>query len=443
MPLLNSNSSTLRRLAGNKAQTPIRKTLLAIAIGCVPIVGSASPWLEANDAFLRSSLLLLSDSGQLASPVNHYPMRWSLFADDLNNTSQRDDVSIANRELSYALNSARLNRGNRLFKLLSGSNAAPSSGFGQFNEDQKGVYSSFEQLNNSYAFRLSAGYSEYQDDTKINWDDSYLALNSGAWLWSIGNLDRWWGQGWQHNLILGSYAKAAPDMSISYLGQNKTLGVWSAESLLSKPKESDVDYHSATRLVAKPLKYFEYGLTYQTWFADSTSNQSSSRDEQLALDAKLTLPSIEHFYHSVYAEAASTAKTTELGAWMLGWTGAFPWGENTVRIVLETQDSSSAHDDTSWSVGSYPSTTDKVANTTYTLDDSASVAVYLQLKNDHTLGVSHQRSTLDDEKISLSQLTYRLPALAGMVHLGASYEQHKGASNDNQATLWSGYEFRF
>lgn len=445
MPLLNPTSSTRRRTTGNKALKPIGKTLLATVIGGAPLIVTASPWLEANDAFLRSSLLLLSDSGQLASPVNHYPMRWSMFADDLTYISASDyELSVANRELTYALNSAKLNRGNRLFKLLNASNAASPNGFGQFNEDEKGLYSSFEYLTNSYSYRLSAAYSEYQDDTEINWNDSYLAFNAGAWLWTIGNLDRWWGQGWQHNLILGSYAKAAPDMSVGYIGQNSVLGVWSIETLLAQPSKSAVDYHSATRMVAKPFKYLEYGVTYQTWFNDLLSNNRSvDSDEQLAVDAKLTLPSLARFYHSVYAEAASTSDITEQGALLLGWTGAFPLGESTMRIVLEKQESTSAHDSTPWATGQYPSMTDGVANTTYLLDSSSSVAVYLQLSNDHNVGVSYQKSTQDDERTNLSQLTYRFPALAGMVHLGASYEKSEGASSDNQTTIWSGYEFRF
>ena len=417
----------------------VHNVLLVPFLGCTSAIVAASPWLEANDPFLRSSLLLLSDSGQISSPVNHYPMRWSLFGDDLTYTDREiDTVLLANQELLYTLNSAKLNRGNRLFKVLNGSNPAVPSGFGQFNEDEKGVYTSVEHLGNSFSYRLTAGYSEYQDDTTLNLDNSYLAYSSGAWLWSIGNVDRWWGQGWQHNLILGSYAKAAPDVSVSYIGENNILGVWSVESILAQPARSDYDYHSATRLVSKPFSLFEYGVTYQTWFAGEDSIQN---DKQLALDAKLTLPSIASLYHSVYAEAASTSNQTELGAWLMGWTGSFPLGENIARIVLESQQSTDAHDTTQWESGNYPSVTDDVANTTYMLDDSVSVALYLQLKNDHQIGISYQNSTLDDEKIKTSQLTYNLPALAGMVRVGASRQQVQ--NSDSQTNIWAGYEFRF
>ncbi|RBP83292.1 hypothetical protein EBI01_19955 [Marinomonas rhizomae] len=417
----------------------VKKIFLLSFLGSVPALTLASPWLEANDPFIRSSLVLLSDSGQLASPVNHYPMRWSMFGDDLTYAKQEaETVLLANQELLYTLNSAKLNRGNRMVKIVNAANPSVPLGFGQFNEDEKGIYTSVEHLGNSFSYRLTAGYSEYQDDTTLNLDNSYLAFSSGAWLWSIGNIDRWWGQGWQHNLILGSYAKAAADISVSYLGENDVLGVWSVESILAQPDNADYDYQSATRLVAKPFSVFEYGVTYQTWFSDI---DSSEQDKQLAVDAKLTLPNVASLYHSVYAEAASTAEVSELGAWLLGWTGSFPIGTNTARIVLESQQTTDAHDTTQWKSGLYPSMTDDVANTSYLLDESASIAFYLQFSNDHQLGVSYQSSTQDDEKTNTSQLTYNLPALAGMVRLGASYQQVK--NSDNQTNIWAGYEFRF
>jgi len=411
-----------------------------------PVAAMASPWLEASDPFLRSSLVLLSDSGQLSAPINQYPLRWSAFADDLAFLGRSNDHrAIANQELSHSLNNAKLNRGNRRLGLLGSSRAATPHGYGQFNEDKKGLYTHYEQLNHDFSYRISAQYREYQGNTDVRWEDSYLAYNAGPWLWSIGDLDRWWGPGWQHNLTLGSYAKAAPDVSVSYLGQNSILGMWSVESLIASPSNNQVDYHSATRFVAKPFKRVEYGLTYQMWLA---AQDSASNDDQITIDGKLTLPAIDDFYHSVYLEAASTAKNTELGAWMLGWTGAFPVGDSSVRLVLESQQTTADHSKTPWSVGAYPSMTDGVSNTSYLLEDSQSVAVYWQRSNDHKFGASYQTSTQNQTDYDLTQLTYRFPALAGMVHLGASYQRshnqpHQNATNNSQTAIWSGYEFRF
>ncbi|AZL83739.1 hypothetical protein EIJ81_02840 [Aliivibrio salmonicida] len=107
------------------------------------LYGNASngiPWLEANDPFLRSSLQVLSDSGVISSPTNQYPLRWSLFGDDIinNDTSHDLSVTLAQREVRYSMNSAKLNRGQSSAKFVASNEEAPSTGFGQFSKDKWG-----------------------------------------------------------------------------------------------------------------------------------------------------------------------------------------------------------------------------------------------------------------------------------------------------------------
>lgn len=429
----------------------VAKSLINVsAIGVITLMTitssvKASPWLEANDPFLRSSVVLLSDAGKLTAPVNHYPARWSFYGDDLKrgiSDSKEKGVAIASRELQYSLSSAKLNRGNTSIKFIAGKEQPINSGFGDFSDDKWGGYTSYEHLDNSYAFRFTTGYRDYNGERDIDWSNSYLSLNAGAWLFSISNVKRWWGQGWQHNLILGSFAKTAPDASLSYLGQNAFLGFWSIETLWAFPSDSPSDYHSATRLVSKPFSNFEYGLTYQAWFDDLNVGQGA---QQSAFDAKLTLPHIGSLYHSVYTELASTDNASELGAWMIGWTGSFlDVGKNNVRIVLEAQQATSAHDNTRWKIENayqdYPSQNKNVSNTTYQLDSSESIAIYFQMYNDHNIGVIYQQSEMNNQSWNSSQLIYRLPALAGMLHFGAGYTQND--NSNNETNIWSGYEFR-
>ncbi|MCV2401653.1 capsule assembly Wzi family protein [Marinomonas sp. C2222] len=386
---------------------------------------------------------MLSDAGNISSPINIYPLRWSMFGDDLGVSKASSDaftVTTANQEILYALNSIKLNRGNRLFKVSNSIYSPLLPSFGQFSEDEWGIYTSVDHLSRDFSYRFTIGYGEYSGESELNWNDSYLSLSAGEWLFSIGNLNRWWGQGWQHNLILASYAKSAPDMSVSYMGLNAGLGSWFFESLISSPENNDVAYHSATRLVSKPLNVFEYGVTYQVWLADLNSGE---QDQQLSIDAKLVLPSLDCLYHSVYSEVASTSNVSELGAWLIGWTGSFPIANHSARIVLESQQTTSAHDSTAWDLGDYPSVTENVSNTSYLLDESQSIAFYLQLKNDHSFGLIYQKSKEDDKETSSKQLTYRLPILSGMGHVGLSFDRTVGAGTDNDINVWAGYEFRF
>ena len=64
-----------------------------------------------------------------------------------------------------------------------------------------------------------------------------------------------------------------------------------------------------------------------------------------------------------------------------------------------------------------------------------------QLHNDHQIGLIYQNATQDNSETKTQRVTYRLPALAGMVRFGADIEQQN--NQDKQTNLWVGYEFRF
>jgi hypothetical protein len=293
-------------------------------------------------------------------------------------------------------------------------------------------------MQDSFAFRVTSGYAKYNEDGDFVWNDSYLALNAGQWLFSVGSIDRWWGPGWQHSLIFGSFARSNPDLSISYIGSNSILGNWSAEAIVGLPDDASTDKHSALRLVSKPASFFEYGVTYQSWFDGS---DFSDGDKQASLDARLTLPAFDKIYHSVYGELASNANSFEPGAWLLGWSGQFDFSGQSIRLVLEKQDSTSKKDPQSWENNSYPSYSDHMAKTTYELDNSVSAAIYLQLQNDHNLSLIAQESEQNNETVKTLQANYRLPALAGMLHVGAGRTDNE--TNKDETNIWTGYEFRF
>jgi hypothetical protein len=405
-----------------------------------PIYSTASPWLESDDPFIRADLQLLADAGAVSAPTSHYPLRWSLLGDELNHTHDKAELAKAGRHIEHALSNARYQRGNLRAKAFYADNVPLYQGYGQFTSEEWGGYTSYDHLEDDFAFRVSSGYSKYGGDEDFKWNDSYLALNAGSWLLTVGSLERWWGQGWQHNLIIGSSAQPTPELSISYMGDNTLLGNWSAEALIGL--DDKPSYHNALRLVAKPAKVWELGVTYQTWADDMASNGD---DSQLAVDSKLALPEVAGIYHAIYTELASSSNGSELGAWLAGWSGQFDIAEQTLRIVLEKQKQTNNESAAEWDKGQYPHYGDGAYRNTYLRDNSYSAAAYLQLENDHKLALIYQKADIttvsaNKQATNSTQITYRLPALAGMVHLGASYSQ---TGDSNEKNLWTGYEFRF
>ncbi|CCN37737.1 conserved hypothetical protein [Vibrio nigripulchritudo SO65] len=436
-PVINSHCTSLALIRPAFERLAVLSSLYLISIPSF-----SSPWLEATDPFLRSDVVLLSDAGLLNSSINHYPLRWATIGDDLSRSKYNNMVlERANAHVGYALNSAKYQRGNRAAKVILGSHAPELNSFGEFNQKKWGAYASYESLEDSFAFRVSTGYANQASESQFVWDDSYLSLNAGKWLLSFGDLDRWWGQGWQHNLIFGSSNASSPDFSISYISSNDYLGGWSFESIIGFTDDSTYKRHSASRFTLKPSRWLDIGITYQTWFDGANLG---SGEQQSALDLKFSLPEMNGMYHSVYTELASTSNTAKLGAYLYGWTGQIDLFNQTWRLVLEKQnstrdklDSGNSH----WQRNSYPSSHNNQIRNTYTLDSSVSASLYVQLENDHKLSLVVQDSKQDQQRSSTSQLSYRLPALAGMVHVGVEYSQND--ERESQASFWTGYEFRF
>lgn len=422
---------------------PALKRLAALSSLCfIPMPSFSSPWLEATDPFLRSDVVLLSDAGLLNSSVNHYPLRWATIGDDLSRSTHNNiELERANAHVGYALNSAKYLRGNRAAKVILGNHDPELNSFGEFNQKKWGAYASYESLEDSFAFRVSTGYANQASESQFVWDNSYLSLNAGKWLLSFGDLNRWWGQGWQHNLILGSNSASSPDFSISYISNNDYLGGWSIESIIGFTDDSTYERHSASRFTLKPSRWLDIGITYQAWFDGANLG---SGDQQSALDLKLSMPEMNGMYHSVYTELASTSETTKLGTYLYGWTGQIDLFDQTWRLVLEQQNSTKDKldsGDSRWQRNGYSSSHNNQIRNTYTLDSGVSAALYIQLENDHKLSLVMQDSKQEQQRSRTSQISYRLPALAGMVHVGAGYSQND--ERESQTSFWTGYEFRF
>ncbi|WP_231494650.1 MULTISPECIES: capsule assembly Wzi family protein [Vibrio] len=411
------------------------KSLVVLLGGCIVCKQAfASPWLETSDPFVRSDLAALSDSGRVNSPTNHFPMLWSMLDSSISQFNVlSSSLNSEYSHLRYRYQAAQLERGNRKFAVIVNSEPLVNNAFGRESNDHWGAYASYEMLKPHYAFRLTTGYSDDGEDRDIRWQDSYLALNTGGWVFSIGTLPRWWGQGWQHNLVLNTH-ESVPEISLSYTSENNWLGVWSLETLVS-----DVDdiyqYQWSSRLISKPFSILEYGLTYHQWL--KPIDDSDYLDEQVTFDAKLSLPSVCDFYHSVYVEVASDLRASQLGALLFGWSGFIPFDKYSFRLVIERQQ---GRDDDLHVLTDMKLFNDKFMRNSYLVEDGWSVSGYVQLANDHQIEATYQEQTqYQQQGKELYQVSYRLPALSGRLTFGVDREQ----SESSQTNYWSNYEFRF
>ncbi|PKG37506.1 capsule assembly Wzi family protein [Psychromonas sp. Urea-02u-13] len=406
-----------------------------------PLWVNASPWLETNDPFIRADLQLLADAGLLDAPINHYPLRWATFSDDIRNKDSEPSASFAQKHINYMLMSAKVQRGKKYAKTVIGSSPPSATGFGQTNKDEWGVYAGYENMFEDFSFRINSGYSKYATDNGSEqdfvWNDSYLALNAGKFLLTVGAIDRWWGPSWQHNLSFANYGQSNPSISINYLGdQLPMLGYWSLETVFEF-LESDFEYLSSTRLIIKPLRFLELGATYQMTEKDDMDNSLN----QYGLDGRLSLPSFSNLYHGLFASFTSFDYEQQNSAHIIGWDGQFNIYENSVRIVLEKQ---------SVDESEFKKFTDKQRYQHKEINslqwgNSLSLAFYLQFINDHKMSLIYRDSEGSSyyQEQSL-QLDYRFPLSIGQFHLGLGQSDVIMRSSKNSETnFWSGYELRF
>jgi hypothetical protein len=134
-------------------------------------------------------------------------------------------------------------------------------------------------MNDRFAAKLSllALYGVENDwkgrkDEGLELDGSYIAARLGNWSVSLGNVDRWWGPGWDGSLILSTNARPIPaislDRRISEPFENKWLswiGPWSFQSFIGQMEEDRTvpnPYLWGIRVDFKPtiLNGFEVGL---------------------------------------------------------------------------------------------------------------------------------------------------------------------------------------
>ncbi len=160
----------------------------------------ASPWIEANDPYLRSDLQFLADTGVITVPTNSFPVRWSLIVDQFSQieiATLTPAQLLAFRHVQFMLDSARLGRGRShlTMDVANQSQAYPSGFAGNFRNKYQ-ILASQEITERAFSMRLSSGYRDAQDSSdRLSFDDSYFAVAKDDFSISIGWMERWWGAG--------------------------------------------------------------------------------------------------------------------------------------------------------------------------------------------------------------------------------------------------------
>ncbi|NRB69662.1 MAG: hypothetical protein HRU48_20230 [Vibrio sp.] len=382
-------------------------------------------------------MLALSDGGVINGVTSTFPLRWSSIVDGDHVIDASGYLDAELDHFNYALQTAKLNRGNRRFAIAGGNKDLENGWFSDVDRDKWVMEASYEHLANSYAFRLNSSYLDNASDKELSFKNTYIALNAGRTLFDVGMLPRWWGHGWNHSLILATSGSDL-DAGLSWIGDNPFLGVWTLNIVTSKLEHLDYDYRTSLRYAGKLNSWLEMGLTQHYWF-EASQQQVSGHQQQTAVDVKLTLPQLNNVQHGLYAELASAQKDSGLGAYLIGWTGHRPVFESSLRISVEYQSLTSQESELIFS-----EKIDNYLQSSYLNESSWSFSSYLQLANDHQVSATFVTKNLLDNRNNRQeqyQLAYQLPALHGRVSLSADYLSKD--TRESEMVFGSMYEFRF
>ncbi|WP_108649829.1 capsule assembly Wzi family protein [Dongshaea marina] len=322
-------------------------------------VAKASPWVEPDDPMLRVNLQQLADAGYIKAPLTTFPLQWALLNDDLQKIDPLklpDYLNLAYRYVKHYYNDARLGRGTSRLKMLSTTQAPYRLGYGSFARDEWGVYSSYEHTDAKFSFRVNANYAKQTDgDKKFNYQGSYAAIANGSLTVAVGELERWWGPGWQSSLSWSQNSNAVPAISTSWFGlQNPILGDWSFISLVGQlDSTSPNNYLWASRISSKPWQWLELGGSFQSYWGASgqarydefpkvITDQEDTARRQTSLDMRIQLPSMGEVSQGIYGQIVSGQQQTKLSSYLYGYETSWFLAGQQAHLVFERQ---KLHDD--------------------------------------------------------------------------------------------------
>ncbi|MDC0363386.1 capsule assembly Wzi family protein [Opitutales bacterium] len=178
----------------------------------------AEPYLSPNDPFLRHEIRILGDKGELTGLQN----TWPLDLGGLYGMRSEQPANLPHQLLDDRISEESESGWSPLRTSLGLSDdRVTARGFGPEPRSSFTTNASVSWMNDRFAAKLSlnAFYGMEKDwkgrkDEGFALDGSYIAARLGNWSASFGQVERWWGPGWDGSLILSTNARPIPAISI-------------------------------------------------------------------------------------------------------------------------------------------------------------------------------------------------------------------------------------
>ncbi|MDB4077170.1 capsule assembly Wzi family protein [Porticoccaceae bacterium] len=209
-------------------------------------VVKAEPWVDTRDAWLRADIERLAQAGVIKVPINTWPLMWGSVMNDLEAAEIKAIPTSLHgslgRLLSAGKDATRTNEPRQSVRL---SAATESQTFRHFGDDSReGAEFSVRRsgLTKHLAYNLEVTQAvDPWDGDKTHYDNSYFGFVVGNWIGLVGNIEKWWGPGWNSSIMLSNNASPTPGFTLhrNYsdpfeLPVLNWLGPWTTNMFISK-----------------------------------------------------------------------------------------------------------------------------------------------------------------------------------------------------------------
>ena len=169
------------------------------------------------------------------------------------------------------------NRGNAVIKATAATDAARFQHFGSDYREKGQLSASYEYVGERFAFKAAGtGAYDAQDDESARLDDSYMALVLGNWIMTAGAVQQWWGPGFDSALHKSNNARPMPSIMLSRNNAAgfetpwlSWIGPWTLTAGVSWMNDDRAIEDTLLwnlRGSVRPFKQLEIGLSWTTQF---------------------------------------------------------------------------------------------------------------------------------------------------------------------------------
>ncbi|MDH3588094.1 MAG: capsule assembly Wzi family protein [Gammaproteobacteria bacterium] len=179
---------------------------------------AATPWIDPGDLALRNDIQLLADAGVIRGPITTWPLSWGDLLTNL--ADHQETLGHAERQALSRVHQAQkiATQPNVLALRLQAALASRPRELRTFENtprESAEITAGADWTGLRFSYRLQATVVTGADDGRTaRRDGSYAGVVLGNYMLAVGELERWWGPGWDGSLILSTNARPVPALSL-------------------------------------------------------------------------------------------------------------------------------------------------------------------------------------------------------------------------------------